>query len=1400
MRKALSLALTLALLVQSAAPALAQPRELSAPRAVPSASLVLGLPTGIPSLAVSPALGIPALPAALAGPVTAAPALAVAVAAPAAAAATTVAPVAALIAASVAVPSASKDTVASNSISAGEAPADPRPALDARFDGSAARSFWAPALAVAVMLPLSSSIHELGHFLAARASGRAATIKVEKVLITDHDSLSYPRQLMISVAGPAFNFLFATGTAAAALAHVLPTPLTPILWLYTGLNIFFGATNLMPFKARGFVGESGVSDGAHARDEWKAWQAARKAKEGFTWKDLADVDKRAQIPAAPATEMAPLQASRQDAEKINDLTAKTLALEPRYAAFTAAQLKNETALLKKKRRSGESLDELLPEAFALGREAMSRTLGKRPYAEQVAAAAALHFGRAVDQKTGEGKTLSIGLAAFLGSLDGPVDVYTFNPYLAVRDADEIGRPLGLLGVTVGALEGRDEAYLFSGDRGRARHASEKTLARVSRAEVYKRADVVYGHTSGFVFDHLFDQDAASRLKQTRRGRAKRFAIVDEVDAAMMEGADDDYRIVSPHAEPAVDYGFLYAVTGHWKVGEDFTLDEKRGEAVLTPKALAFLEALRASDPRFAGWTHLPLYARNALKARHMLTLDRDYAVVMKQAVILDPHTGRLMHGRSWEDGLHRFVEIKEGLTPESDYRLSSHMSLDAYFRLYKKVSGISGTLDGTKDEFQKAYHLPIVGIPPHRPSQRNDHGARLYRTAEKKLNGLIEQALAARKAGRPVLLGAADMAESALLARMLSDRKEAFELLNDMQADEKRIVAAAGKPGAITVATQVAGRGTDIRPTKEALAAGGLLVLLTTMSESRRVDLQYRGRAGRQGEPGETRLFVSLEDELLTLRATDAERALLAASITEDGAPAAGAAADTLKAVQDRVESQSAAGRDLRRRRDESLAPWRETYFARRALLRRLPFPGRSLLLKSLHEGWSEFLMQHEEALLVGSATAESTKLSYRALTTRPSWKALLPWRLFGSAVSGSYRAVEGFFKDSRYGIVWSWLGKHIATPLSVTARILAARGAELVRARPVAIRLYRGALNDAPNRWRSRHRLAALLYARRDYDSAATEFVNLLESLWKPGGTFTTEERAAAAWAMGNLAVSFEARGNAAGAQRRVSRAQDLRLAYELSPTAERKKAADAALKPLTEAEAAAADLTPPFMRIVYLDKARSAVDEGQYKNAEIYFSRVIEMAPTYATAFIGRGYARKQLKDEAGASKDLLESLRLRILASRQFANMRLAYSLTHGSSLSSERVEEAFTELGGDGKGETFPAVVSNSARQSALRNAQAAHAALELDPRQALGYADSAVRYDPRLSAGYDIRGSARFKLGRYRESYQDFADSLLWDLLDHDGAMSRLIAGHTTFINWTPSAGGMAAFVRRLKSL
>ncbi len=1286
------------------------------------------------------------------------------------------------------------------SVSGRWAPAD----LDAAFDGTRRRSFWEAAAAAALVVPASSSFHELGHYLAARAIGRSARIRVNKVLISDLDSASYPKRLLVSAAGPGFNFVLSGASASAALTWAASPWTAAALWLYAGLNLVFGATNLLPFRGWGVVGESGVSDGRHILDDWRAWRAARRLSGAPTRAALIKDDRRSQAPtetAAPSLDerLEGLASSDEDKAAISAFTRDTEALSGRYAAMTPSELRAVTGRLRLRRRLGASLDSLLPEAFAAGREAMARALGKRPFVEQVMAAAALHMGRAVEQKTGEGKTLSIGLAAYLNSLDGPVDVHTFNPYLAVRDAAEIGRPLALLGVPVGALDGRDEAYMFSGRSDAPRHPDEKDLVRVSRRELYRGAAVVYGHTNAFVFDRLFDQDAPTRARTVRESRPRRYAIVDEADAAMMEEAASDFRIVSRETLAETDYAFLYALTGEWKRGREFELDEKERTAALTPRGRTLLAALAAANPDSTGVRHLELYARNALKARHLLTLDRDYSVVKDSIVILDPHTGRLLHGRYWEDGLHRFVEIKEGLTPGGDSRLSSHMTLDAYFRGYRKTAGVTGTLSGSEAEFASAYGLATARVPPHRPSVRVDRPPLLFPTRSAKLSAVVAAAVAARRSGRPVLIGTKDVAESAIAAKLLAAAGEPFELLNGLQSDEAGVVARAGRAGALTVATQIAGRGTDVKLTREARAAGGLLVLIATMSESERVDLQYRGRAGRQGDPGETRLFTCLEDDLLTRRATDAERAELS-DAAQNGTEAPPAAVEILRRVQARAEAEDSAERTLQREKDLRLAPLRDRYFSRRALGRSLPLPGAGLYLSALHRGWGDFLADHEDAWRLSSSgpSSDSAARSYARLVARPALAALLPHRVLAAATRGARDCVAEYFSESHYARAAGWIGTKTLTPI---AFFLLRRTADLLmkmRLDRPALPILSAALELRPADWRARDARARALYQLRRYDDAAAEYKVLLESFWGKSQQFDEGQRRLIAAAISNLALSLEARSRG---RTGVARALDLALAGDLAPEPARKRELEDLWPTLSEEERAVASDRPPFMRIVYLDKARTMVDRGNFSAAKYYYDHVVRMAPSMATAYIGRAWAEHQLKDSPAAGRDFGEALRLRLLDSRQFANMRLAYSLAAGSSLDAARLEEAFSAFWSAEKPAQSESAPGAKDIESAAHSWREGRRRLDAgDPRGAISWLDSALRRNPRDGRAYDDRGVARFRLGDNRGAYEDFVDSLLWDILDSDGRWNHLIVGHEGRAQWTPAPGSIAALSRALKGL
>ena len=1300
----------------------------------------------------------------------------------------------------------------------------------------AVRRLLAPVAAGVFLFPFTPVFHEFGHYLTARLFGRPARMRYNHVLITDADSLSYAQDIVVSAAGPVFNFMLGAALAAANLAFAMDPVLEGVFWAYSGINLFLGATNLIPLDGRAAAwasaGERGSrTDGWHIRRSWRARRA--ETRRGLSFEALAAVDRRKEV---RAEEYSDLEARvSQTAGKPEDValllaqTRKVIELEGRFAALSPKELRGMTGILRRRLAAGESLDAVLPEAFAACREVMARVLGKRPYVEQVAAGVGVHLGRVLQQNTGEGKTLSIGLAAYLNALAGPVDVYTFNPYLALRDADEVGQTLSYLGLKTGVLQDRESAYLFAAGGGRERDPYEGRLARVSRRDAYRAADVLYGYNSAFVFDWLRDRDAAARSRQVMEGRAKRFAIVDEADAELLEEANTDYRIVSDEDDGAdADYRYILGLVTGWKEGEDFRVEPRTGQAELTDRSRGHLAALRKLDPAFERWKHLELLARNALQAQRVLQLNRDYAVIGDEVVILDAHTGRLMWGRHWEAGLHRFVELKEGLDAKKDYRLSSHVALDRFMRMYGKLSGLTGTVGDSDAEFERVYGLKSLRLPPHRPSVRRDQPDRLYRTEAAKLEAVVQEALAARRAGRPVLIGARDLAESVRLAARLRELGESFQLLNGVQKErEQDIVDRAGRPGALTVATQLAGRGTDIRPDDQALASGGLHVVLTQKASSRRVDLQYRGRAARQGRPGSSVQFVSLEDELLARGALPEERAALEAALNErgDGMEAADPAlAGILDRVQSRVEQGETAGRDGLRRHDAALDPLRAEYFAlragvlgtgpltpgsrglgvrRRHLFALEPF-GKRQALADLHSGWTSFVSEVEDLRMDEAGIPSEARLAglFRDRVVAPFLAGRAPWPRLRGSLRQSAAAVRDFFTGSVFGRIGGWLDRRVRTPLLFRwnrswSRFAARRGNAAAAAeragRAVVLR------PDA----RTYFDWAMAEFEAKDYDSAARGFIAALNLSWKDGIGTDPAATGLTRVAVENLAACLNNRAVARGKEGDVlGAAVNLRAAAELDGSSRRHKAWEDLRQGLTPEQAALAETPFPFLRNAYLYRGRQAVDEGRFAQAEQSFSRVLAINPDSATARFGRAFARNKLERASEAQEDLLEGLKGMLLGSRQFGNLRKIYPKLTGQTMDAGIVERAFAAFREGRPGAVpKPAPVSSAAREAAVKYWRAGRGLVEARRwSEALPYFDEALRRDPLLGQAYDDRGVARFNLEDYRGAFADMLASLRYETLGREGKIENLIAGHRTRITWTPDPGAVAAFFSRLGQL
>ncbi|MDR5859575.1 preprotein translocase subunit SecA [Halomonas eurihalina] len=597
----------------------------------------------------------------------------------------------------------------------------------------------------------------------------------------------------------------------------------------------------------------------------------------------------------------------REVKRMSRMVTRVNALESEYEGLDDETLKARTDVFRERLNNGETLDALLPEAFSTVREASKRVMGMRHFDVQVIGGITLHNGRIAEMKTGEGKTLVATLAVYLNALPARgVHVVTVNDYLACRDADWM-RPLyESLGLSVGTI--------YAGQS-----PEEKRRAYA--------CDITYGTNNEFGFDYLRDNMAFSLEDKVQRDL--HFAIVDEVDSILIDeartpliisGAVDEntelYRIVDRLAT-----GLTVCSDEEDPESGDFTLDEKQKQVELTEGGHHRVEELMraegllgAEDSLYAAQNlNLLQHMHSALRARHLYHRDVDYIVNDGQVVIVDEHTGRSMPGRRWSEGLHQAVEAKEGVTVQRESQTLASTTFQNYFRLYDKLSGMTGTADTEAFEFRQIYGLDVVVIPTNRPLARKDQNDLVYLSAEEKFDAIIEDVKAQTENGRPVLVGTASIETSEYLAELMRKAGLEFNVLNAKQhQSEAEIIAQAGRPGAITIATNMAGRGTDIvlggnweaevaklespdeaqierlknewQARHEAvLAAGGLHVVGSERHESRRIDNQLRGRSGRQGDPGSTRFFLSLEDNLMRLFGSDRVQRLMQAMGLEKG-------------------------------------------------------------------------------------------------------------------------------------------------------------------------------------------------------------------------------------------------------------------------------------------------------------------------------------------------------------------------------------------------------------------------------------------------------------------------------------------------------------------------------------
>ena len=550
------------------------------------------------------------------------------------------------------------------------------------------------------------------------------------------------------------------------------------------------------------------------------------------------------------------------------------------------------------------LNEILPEAFAVAREASKRILGLRPYDVQLIGGMVLHEGNVAEMKTGEGKTLVAMLPAYLNALTGRgVHIVTVNDYLAQRDAGWNGPIYDFLGISVGVII-NEASFIYDRDYENEEHDDERFrhLRPATRKEAYN-ADITYGTNNEFGFDYL--RDNMTSEVQYLRQRELNFAIVDEVDSILIDEARTPLIISAPAGDNPESY-YQFAKVAARLTPEDYVFDEKRRSVTLTDAGIEKVQKILGVDNLYSTKnTRLVYHLEQAIRAEVVFKRDKDYVVTNSgEVIIVDEHTGRLMQGRRYNEGLHQAIEAKEGVVVKQESMTLATISFQNFFRLYKKLSGMTGTAFTEAEEFQQIYALDVIQIPPNKPIIRVDKDDLIYKTKAGKLRAIAAEVKMYHEKGQPVLVGSDSIANNEEIARYLDAENIPYEILNAKNNErEAAIIAKAGEKGAITLATNMAGRGTDIKLGEGVKELGGLVVIGSARHDSRRVDNQLRGRGGRQGDPGTTQFFVSCEDDLMRIFQGDRVKMLLTRlGVDEDTPIQTRTISKTLEAAQKRIE------------------------------------------------------------------------------------------------------------------------------------------------------------------------------------------------------------------------------------------------------------------------------------------------------------------------------------------------------------------------------------------------------------------------------------------------------------------------------------------------------------------
>jgi preprotein translocase subunit SecA len=591
------------------------------------------------------------------------------------------------------------------------------------------------------------------------------------------------------------------------------------------------------------------------------------------------------------------------------------ALEPEMEELSDSDLRAKTDEFRERLAEGETLDDILPEAFAVVRETARRTLGMRPFDVQVMGGIVLHEGKIAEMKTGEGKTLAATMPVYLNALGGNgVHVVTVNDYLARRDAGWMGEVYSFLGLEVGLVQ---EGLSFD------------------ERKVAYHSDITYGTNAQFGFDYLRDNIATSTDQLVQR--ELNFAIVDEVDSILVDEARTPL-IISGMPESAADIYYRFAaIVPRLKEGEDYEVDEKKKQVAPTESGVDKVEKALGIENLYDDVnTNLVNHLNQALRAQTLFHKDDEYIVTDGQVYIVDEFTGRMLEGRRYSEGLHQAIEAKEGVEIREENQTVATITIQNFFRMYDKLSGMTGTAATEADEFMHTYKMEVVSIPTHREMIREDKDDLVYKTEKAKHTAVVDDIAERHQQGQPVLVGTVSVEVSERLAALLKRRGIRHNVLNAKQHErEAEVIAEAGERGAVTIATNMAGRGTDIKLGEGVTEVGGLYVLGTERHEARRIDNQLRGRSGRQGDPGESRFYLSFEDELLRLFGGQRMQGIIERIGLEEDVPIeAGMISNSVRRAQEQVESRNFQIRKRILEYDDVLNKQREViYSIRRNIL-----------------------------------------------------------------------------------------------------------------------------------------------------------------------------------------------------------------------------------------------------------------------------------------------------------------------------------------------------------------------------------------------------------------------------------------------------------------------------------